>query len=178
MARIPRPLLKLLDEALQENERVLWQGRPDAWADLKITRITWWLGVPWLALTALATYKGWITEAAFPLFMVGVVIMVIPVIHFVRDLQTLFVITDRRALIIRNSWIEKKKTIDSTHLRAMDKELEILPVSGHVGHLNFASGVSGSRKADADYTGRYGFRCVKNVDRVRDLLASAIAKHA
>jgi len=178
MARIPRSLLRLLDESLQENERVLWQGRPDAWADLKMTRITWWLGVPWLATTAFATHKGWISEAAFPLFMVGLVIMAIPVIHFVRDLQTLFVITDRRALIIRDSWIEKKKSVDSTHLRAMDKELEILPVSGHVGHLNFASAVSGSRKADADYTGRYGFRCVKNVDKVRDLLAGAITKHA
>jgi hypothetical protein len=177
MARIPRPLLKLLDETLGENERVLWQGRPDAWADLKLTYVTWWLGVPWLAMTAFATSRGWITEAAFPLFMVGAVIMALPLIHFVRDLQTLFVITDRRALILRDSWFEKKKTVDSTYYQSMDKEIEILPVRGDVGHLNFASGVS-TRKADADFTGRYGFRCVKNVERVRDLLARAISKHA
>jgi hypothetical protein len=177
MARIPRPLLKLLHETLGENERVLWQGRPDAWADLRMTGAIWWLGVPWLAATALATFMGWIDDAAFPLFMTGGAITALPIIHFVRDMQTLFVITDRRALILRDSWIEKKKTIDSTYYKSMDKELEILPVRGNVGHLNFASGVS-TRKADADYTGRYGFRSVKNVEKVRDLLAGAIAKQA
>jgi hypothetical protein len=170
-------LLKLLEQTLEEDERVLWQGRPDAWADLKMTGITWWLGVPWLAMTALATFMGWIDGAAFPLFMVGVAIMAIPVIHFVRDLGTLFVITDRRALIVRVSWTDKKPSVDSTYYRSMDKELEILPVSGHVGHLNFASRVS-TRNADADHTGRYGFRCVKNAEKVRALLAGAIAKYA
>lgn len=175
MARIPRPLLHLRDKTLDENERVLWQGRPHAWADLKMTSITWWLGVPWLALTGLATWIGWIDEAAFPLSMVAVAIMAIPVIHFARDLQTLFVITDQRALILRVGWTDGKETADSTWFDAMDKELEILPVSGNVGHLNFASGVS-TQNEDADHTGRYGFRCVKQVTKVRDLLAGAIAK--
>ena len=91
--------------------------------------------------------------------------------------QVLFVITDRRALILRSGWVRKKKSADSTYYAEMDKELEVLPIRGHVGHLNFASGVS-TRSPDADYTGRYGFRCVKNAEKVRDLLASAIAKYA
>jgi hypothetical protein len=177
MARIPGSLRKLLNESLQDGERVLWQGRPHAWADLKMASVTWWLGMPWIAMTALAKFIGWIDEAAFPLFMIAVAIMAIPIIHFVRDLQTLFVITDRRALILRAAWTEKKTTVDSTYYERMDKELEILAVSGNVGHLNFASGVSTSN-TDADFTGRYGFRCVKNVERVRDLLAGAIAKYA
>jgi hypothetical protein len=177
MARIPRSLRNLLSESLHDGERVLWQGRPHAWADLKMAGVTWWLGVPWLAVTVLANSMGWIDEAAFPLFMVGVAIMAIPIIHFIRDLQTLFVITNRRALILRAAWTEKKTAVDSTYYERMDKELEILAISGNVGHLNFASGVSPSN-ADADMTGRYGFRCVKNVEKVRDLLAGAIAKYA
>jgi hypothetical protein len=177
MARIPRSLVRLLDQSLHEGERVLWQGRPHAWADLKMASVTWWLGVPWLAMTGLARFMGWIDEATFPLFMVGVAIMAIPIIHFIRDLQTLFVITNRRALILRAAWTEKKTTVDSTYYERMDKELEILAISGNVGHLNFASRISTSNP-DADLTGRYGFRCVKNVDKVRDLLAGAIAKYA
>lgn len=178
MARIPRHLLKLLDETLEEDERVLWQNRPDSWASLRMTSVTWWLGVPWLAMTVFATHKGWISDATSPLLIIGAVIMAIPLVHFVQDLGTLYVITDQRVLIIRNSWIGKKgSSVDSTSYASMDKNLEILPVSGNVGHLNFASGVS-TRNPHADHTGRYGFRCVKNVDKVRDMLAGAIARYA
>jgi len=177
MAQIPRRLLKVRDDALYEGERVLWQGRPDAWADLRMLLATWWLGVPWVAIAALATFMGWIDDAAFALIMIGVLIMALPLIHFARDLQTLFVITDRRALILRAAWKDSKTTAASTSYNQMDKELEILMVSGKVGHLNFASHVS-TRNEDADHTGRYGFRCVKDVEKVRDLLAGAIAKYA
>jgi hypothetical protein len=177
MARIPRRLLQLRDQQLFEGEKIIWQGRPDWWADLKMAGVTWYVGVPWQAMTAFATWMKWIEEATFPLFMVGVAIMAIPLIHFVRDLQTLFVITDRRAIILRAPWANGKPTVASTYYERMDKELEILAISGNVGHLNFASGVS-TRDEDADHTGRYGFRCVKNVEKVRDLLAGAIAKYA
>ena len=176
-SRIPRRLLRLRDQALDADERVIWQGRPDAWADLKMLLVTWWLGVPWVAVAVLATYKGWIDDSAFAFIMIGLLIMALPFIHFARDLQTLFVITNQRALILRAAWKDSKTTVASTCFEAMDKELEILPVRGHVGHLNFASGVC-TQDEDADHTGRYGFRCVKNVEKVRDLLATAIAKYA
>ena len=57
----------------------------------------------------------------------------------------------------------------------MDRKLEVLAVKGTVGHLNFASNVS-TRKADADFTGRYGFRCVKNVEKVKALLEQALGR--
>lgn len=109
--------------------------------------------------------------------MLGLVIMALPFMYFARDLQTLFVITNKRALILRAAWKDSKTTVASTCLEAMDRDLEILPVRDQVGHLNFASGVS-TQDEDADHTGRYGFRWVKNVDKVRDLLAAAIAKYA
>ncbi len=177
MARIPSPLLKLLAETIDDDERVIWQGRPDAWTDMMMLRFLWWIGVPWLALAVVATHRGWIDESAFFFLITGVVMLAGPFMLYIHSLQMLFVITDRRALILRSGWVRKKKSADSTYYAEMDKELEVLPIRGHVGHLNFASGVS-TRSPDADYTGRYGFRCVKNVEKVRDLLAGAIAKYA
>src|SRR6188768_2434106 len=43
-------LQRLLAEALQRGERVLWQGQPDAVADLMMWRFLWWIGFPWLTL--------------------------------------------------------------------------------------------------------------------------------
>ncbi len=171
-ARIPSSLLKLLAETLADGERVLWQGRPDAWIDMMMLRFLWWVSVPWLALAIVATMEGWIDESAFFFLVTGVMMLAGPVVLYIQDLQTLFVITDRRALILRTAW--SKKVAATTWYDEMDKELEVLPISGHVGHLNFASGVS-TRNQDADYTGRYGFRCVKHAEKVRGLLQQALA---
>jgi hypothetical protein len=56
----------------------------------------------------------------------------------------------------------------------MDADFEILDIGGGAGHLNFASGRS-TRSPDTDYTGRYGFRFVRDAPRVRDILAGARA---
>jgi hypothetical protein len=166
MARIPPSLLRQLGDTLDDGERVLWQSRPDAWTDMMTLRFLWWIGVPWLALTILAAQKGWIDESTLFFAVVGVVMLAGPVVACIRDLQTLFVITDRRALILRNEW--GRKSASSTTYAQMDK-LEVLPVSGDVGHLLFASRKS-AKSPDADYTGRYGFRHVKDVAKVRALL--------
>ena len=167
MARISPSLLRLLDDTLDDGERVLWQSRPDAWTNMMMLRFLWWIGVPWLAVAILATQKGWIDESSFFFLIVGVVMLAAPVVAYIRDMQTLFAITDRRALILRNEWGRKSAT--STTFAQMDKQLEILPIRNHIGHLNFASRKS-TKSPDADYTGRYGFRHVKDVEKVRDLL--------
>lgn len=176
MARIPGRLLQLRDKELFEGEAVLWQGRPDAWAGLRWTGATWWVSVPWLAMTALANWMTWIDGATTPLFMVGAAFAAIPILFLVRDLQTLYLITDRRALIVRGVWKDNKATAASMTYGSMGTpKVEI--VRGNVGHLYFASGFS-KQNEDADHTGRYGFRNIRNVEKVRDLLAGAIARHA
>lgn len=145
---------------------MLWQARPDAWTDMLTLRFLWWIGVPWLALTVVAIRRGWIDQSTFFFLIVGVAILAAPFIAYIRDLQTLFVITDRRAVILRNEWGRKSAT--STSFGQMDR-LEILPVRDHVGHLLFASRKS-SKSPDADATGRYGFRHVKDAAKVCALL--------
>jgi hypothetical protein len=176
MARIPARLLRLRDEKLFDGETILWQGRPDALAGLRYTGATWFLSLPWIAMTVFANWMRWIDDATTPLFLVGAAFAAIPILFFIRDLQTLFVITDRRALVVRGVWKDNKATADSTSFAQMHTpKAEV--VSGDVGHLTFAAGIS-TRKEDSDEKGRYGFRNIKNVEKVRDLLADAMAKKA
>ena len=93
-----------------------------------------------------------------------------PVVMLLYDLQTLCVVTDRRALILRTAW--GKPIAVSTSFADMDEAFEILDIGRGAGHMNFASGVS-THSPDTDYTGRYGFRCIRNPRRVRGILEQA-----
>ena len=163
-------LRRLLIRTLQPGERVLWQGQPDAIADFMMWRGLWWVGIPWLVLSAIAVFRGWIGQSATFFLMSGAIMVAAPLVMALYDLQTLCVITDRRALILRTAW--GRRTATATAFEDMDATFEILDISRGAGHLNFASGVS-TRSPDADYTGRYGFRCIPNADRVRDILERA-----
>ncbi len=63
-----------------------------------------------------------------------------PLVMLLQDLQTLYLITDRRALILRTAW--GRRTVSQTPFQAMDADFEILDIGGGAGHLNFASGRS------------------------------------
>ncbi|TWB01690.1 hypothetical protein [Bradyrhizobium stylosanthis] len=165
-------LRRLRDEALQDGERVIWQGQPDGLARMLMWRWLWWIGCPWLLLTIVAVEAGWIDQAAHPLLMLGIAMVAAPLVMLLQDLQTLYLITDRRALILRTAW--GRRTVSQTPLEAMDAVFEILDIGRGAGHLNFASGRS-TRSPDTDYTGRYGFRCVRDASRLRDILEAARA---
>jgi hypothetical protein len=165
-------LRRLLAETLQDGEQVVWQGQPDGIARMIMWRFLWWIGFPWLLLTAVAVRNDWIEQAAQPLVMLGVAMIAAPLVMLLHDLQTLYVITDRRALILRTAW--GRRTVSHTPFQAMDTAFEILDIGRGAGHLNFASGRS-TRSPDTDYTGRYGFRCVRNAQRLRDILEGARA---
>jgi hypothetical protein len=161
-------LRRLLAETLQPGERVLWQGQPDGFARVMTWRFLWWVGFPWLLLTAV--FRGWLGEAATPLLLVGVMLVAAPLVMWLFDLQTLFAITNRRALILRTAW--GKRTVRGTAFADMDAAFEIMDIGHGAGHLNFASGFS-TRSPDTDYTGRYGFRCIRDLARVRSILEKA-----
>ena len=163
-------LRRLLTDALQPGERLLWQGQPDGIARMMIGRLLWWIGFPWLLLTAIAFFRGWIGESTAPLVMIGFMMVAAPFVMLLHDLQTLFAITNRRALIVRTAW--GKRTVAATRFDDMDAAFEVADIGRGAGHLNFASGRS-TRSPDTDYTGRYGFRGVRNPPAVRDILERA-----
>ena len=105
-------LRRLLTEALQPGERVLWQSQPDGVARMMMWRFLWWIGFPWLLLTAIAISRGWIGQSTAPLLMVGLMMVAAPFVMLLHDLQTLFAITNRRALIVRTAW--GKRTVTAT----------------------------------------------------------------
>src|SRR4029453_15977455 len=72
--------------------------------------------------------------------------------------------------ILRTAW--GKRTVVATPFAQMDAAFEILDIGRGAGHLNFASGVS-THSPDTDYTGRYGFRCIRDPERVREVLEQA-----
>ena len=161
-------LRQLLAKTLQPGERVLWQGQPDGVARMMMWRFLWWIGSVWLLLAAI--FRGWLGPAATPLLMVGAALIAAPLVMWLFDLQTLFAITDRRALIVRTAW--GKPNARGTSFAEMDATFEIMDIGRGAGHLNFASGIS-TRSPDTDYSGRYGFRCVRDPKRVRDILEKA-----
>jgi hypothetical protein len=163
-------LRRLLTDALQPGERVLWQGQPDGIARMMMWRLLWRIGIPWLLVTAIAISGGWIGQSTVPLLMVGLMMIAAPFVMLLQDLQTLFAITNRRALIVRTAW--GKRTVAATRFEDMDAAFEITDIGRGAGHLNFASRRS-TRSPDTDYTGRYGFRCMRNAFAVRDILERA-----
>lgn len=167
------PLRRLLAETLQPGERVLWQGQPDGIAHMMMWRFLWWAGFPWLALSAAAGLRGWLGEWAMFFVLFGAMLLAAPLAMLLQDLQTLCVITDRRALILRTAW--GRPEARATAFADMDASLEVLDIGRGAGHLNFASDVS-TRSPDTDYAGRYGFRCIREPRRVRDILDQARGK--
>lgn len=163
-------LRRLLSDALQPGERVLWQGQPDGIARMMMWRFLWWIGIPWLLLTAIAISRGWIDQSTVPVLMIGLMMVAAPFVMLLHDLQTVFAITNRRALIVRTAW--GKQTVAATRFEDMDAAFELMDIGRGAGHLNFASARS-TRSPDTDYTGRYGFRCVRNASAVRDILERA-----
>ena len=164
------PLQRLLTATLQPGERVIWQSQPDGFARMMMWRFLCWIGIPWLLLTGLARSRGWIDEATIPLAMAGAATTAAPFVMWLFDLQTLCAITTHRALIVRTAW--GRRSVSATALADMDATFEIQDIGRGAGHLNFASGRS-TRSPDTDYTGRYGFRCIRNPAAISDILEQA-----
>ena len=159
-------LENLLGRSLRRGERVVWRGGPDAVATILIWRYGLYAGALWLA--GLYWMSPWdFGEFIAPLTMMGGCLVLAPFLMAFQNLQTLFVITDRRALILRATW--RGDGSDSVEFARMDDTPELLRVSDGVAHLNFASGMP-TGLPDTDYTGRYGFRFLPDAAGVLDIL--------
>lgn len=165
-----KALDRLRDKTLADNESVLWQGQPDPVIGMLALRVLWPIGLVWLILTCMAYQRGWIGEAVVPLGLIGIGLAAGPFVKALYDMQTLYVITDRRAIILRTAW--GKQNIYSSPFAIMDRKLELLNVGRGAAHLNFRSGVT-ARLPDADYTGRFGFRSIRDAENVRAILENA-----
>lgn len=165
-----KALDRLRDKTLADDETVLWQGQPDPVNGMLTLRVLWLIGLAWLALTYFAYQRGWISGAAEPLTLGGIGLTAGPFVKALYDMQTLYAITDRRAIILRTAW--GKQSVYSSPFAIMDRKLDVMNVGRGAGHLNFRSGVS-ARLPDSDYNGHYGFRSIRDVENVRAILENA-----
>lgn len=160
-------LESLLCRSLRRGERVVWRGGPDAVATVRIWRYSICAGAIWLTGLYCIWSPNWLGEFITPMTMLGICLLVAPFLMALQSLQTLFVITDRRAMILRVAWRGDRS--DSVDFGRMDDAPELLSVSEEVAHLNFASGMP-TGLPDTDYTGRYGFRFLPDATGVLETL--------
>ena len=157
----------LLGQALQRGERVLWQGQPDGVARMMFWRFLWWIGSPgWLSSRSRSPGAG---SPNGPCSLVlGLAMVGAPLLVLLHDLQTLYVITNRRALIVRTFG---KPTVTDTLFSDMDPTFEILDIGR--GPCACIRASAFARAADTDHTGHYGFHCIRDAVAVRDILERA-----
>jgi hypothetical protein len=151
----PTHALTSLARKLEPGERVVYAVRPDIWVTLRNKAFLLWIGIPWCAGTLSLYFAGRASPAiALPLAMVGIAMVAAPIIMAIDARSTLYAITDRRALIMRDGF---RPDFVSCPFERMDSALEIMAPPGKGGHLCFASGMS-TKLRDVDYTGKLAFR--------------------
>ena len=161
----------LLASVLEPGERLIWAARPDVLATLRNRAFLWWIGIPWcIAIIGLAVSGRASPAFAFPLALVGFALMAAPIILAIDAQYTLYAITDRRALIVREGFF-KPGTVTVAFDR-MDEKPELMTAGGKSGHLYFASDMS-TKMRDVDYTGKLAFRDLADVQRAAAALEKA-----
>ena len=151
----------LLATVLEPGERVIWAARPDLWTTIRNKAFLWWIGVPWcIGVIGLSLAGRGSPIVAAPLALVGFALMATPILLAIDTQYTLYAVTDRRALILRNGLL--KPGLVSCAFDRMDEVLEVMTSGGKSGHLYFASNMP-TKMRDVDYTGKLAFRDLADV---------------
>ncbi len=153
---------------LRPGETVRWIGAPDFISTLRTQLVLWWIGLPWSGI-ALALYFSGLIPSDWTPFVIapGLVFVAAPILLMFYADGTVYAITNLRA-IVNHDAIGKKQTV-SVPFEDMDERLEILPTRAGIGHLYFASGMSGEL-SNVDHTGRLAFREIAKPEAVAQLL--------
>jgi len=177
---VPENLHKALRRELEHGERVVWHAQPVprlyVWKAKKLL----WFAVPWLGISVAIGYA--FIEKADPLgfgFMVvfafiGLCLLLAPLTMFSEARRTLYVVTDRRAIIFQKS---KKLKIRSVYPRQFREISKTLHANGS-GDVLFA-GIEEFGDANQRYIGLEGFEAVQDAtDAERALRALVVGGEA
>ena len=161
-------LKKEVVAGLAPGEALVWVGYPDAGATLRKMRFLFFIGVPIMAIAGVVTYFS--AAGQFGI-LAGAALTAGPLVNAWRAANTVYVLTDRRAIILcRLSRGLDRMSVD---LGCADREPEILRGEGNVGTVLFVSGLS-PRRRHTDYQGKFGFWDVPNVDEVAAIVQRAV----
>jgi hypothetical protein len=163
-----RPLLPAIEPHLEKGETVLWAGRPNLFSLLRTQKVLMLIGGGILLAATYALWMGWFGgEVYMPIALFGITFLAGPLLNLSEYGQTVFAITNRRALIVHGGM---RPAVVSTPFREMDEKIEILETGYGAGHVYFASNKP-TKWRDVDYTGKLAFRNVllaQHVARVLD----------
>ena len=170
----PQQAALQLADILQPNEKVIWAAHPDARSVLRTKSVIWWVGVPLSFAVLGLSMSGKVSSTILgPLGLVAFALMAAPLIMLFETTLTIYVITDRHALIARRP--PARPPLVACGFEAMDEKLEILETGSGAGHVYFASGWS-TKGRDTDYAGKLAFRDVGKAHDVAKLLDKARGK--
>jgi hypothetical protein len=171
----PAHALTLLADKLEPGERVLYAVRPDIWVTLRNKLFLLWIGIPWCAGTLSLYFAGRAAPmVALPLAMVGIAMVAAPIIMAIDTRSTIYAITDRRVLIVRDGL---RPDFLECPFERTDEAFEVLAPGGKGGHLYFASGMS-TKLRDVDYTGKLAFRDLADPQEAARQLDAARKGHS
>ncbi|MFA6280273.1 MAG: hypothetical protein WC612_05735 [Bdellovibrionales bacterium] len=186
---------ELVQAELSGGERLLWTGRPLAFRVFMSTLIIYLFAIPWTAFSLFweaMAISLWFTKAGdkmpegmgravmivFPLFglpfiAVGFFMLARPFIEGRRARKTIYAITDRRALVIRQGALREvaSYSFDSSEFEISRKER-----ADGSGSLFFASSQMVGKAGNSRLT-KKGFEHIGDVRQVEEKLRSAIRAH-
>ena len=153
---------------LAPGEALVWAGYPDAGATLRKMRFLFWIGLPIMAAAAVAACFNAAGQVGL---LVGAALTAGPFVNAWRAVNTVYVLTDRRAIVL----CRLMGSVDQSNvaLDCADAEPEILRGEGDVGTVLFVSGLP-PRRRHTDYQGKFGFWNVPNADEVARIVQRAV----
>ena len=185
---LPEPIRQLIEAELRPGEGVRWVGQP---IPGKVARTAWpevLFAIPWTAFSLFwiwgasqATCNGKVTAEArmFPLFgipfvLVGLGMFSSPLWLMLSARRTVYLVTDRRAVVIRGGWggNVSVRTFEPEKLVDLRREQDADGSGDLVFGQDIKVGSRGSQRA-VDY----GFLAVPNVREAEEYVR-ALARHA
>jgi hypothetical protein len=165
---------------MSADEHLLWHGSPNAYRRSRRYFPLAWIGVPWIGFALLWLWKGYEIFSSgvglglvgclcgFPMLLVGILMLLSPWLAGRAAKRTLYVVSDRRILVIVDNKIRSIQIFqpeDIRHLVSVERQ-------DGSGDLLFAKPSSSATAAGSSTSmGFYGIRDVCYVEElVRDNL--------
>ena len=169
LRQLPGELRLLVEKELEPGERIQWIGQPRArrqlweWLLLPLTGLPLTAMTAWIVATSEATFNRLF---ALPFLLGGLALLSAPWWAVRRSRRTVYLVSDRRVLILR---AEAELTVHSIAPAGL-QWVECRQFRGGFGDLVFCRGEQASRYAGGSDVQSQGFLSIPDVRRVESLV--------
>lgn len=159
-------------DLLQPDEPVVWTGHPDAGRMARAARVMVAIGILFIVtaicffLILRAILSAWLALAGLPFALLGLLMVAAPTLARRRANRTLYVLTDRRALIRQPDWLGRVR-VEEFSPRQLDEVTRVVDPDGS-GHLVFF--LRETALGEGMVTARKAFQAIERADEVESLV--------